>query len=87
MIKIIHATCWFCGKKFIIRDGREWKYLCKNCFHYVYEILEVKERPLELKKNWSAIMRDRYIAKPEYFHPIIEERFKSLGVYKDNKER
>jgi len=82
MTMTIQATCWFCGRNFIIRDGREWKYLCRKCFHFVYEILKVEERPLELKHNWSAIMSDRYLEKPQYFAPQVVERFRSTGVFK-----
>ncbi|NCB97651.1 MAG: hypothetical protein EOM36_04780 [Bacteroidia bacterium] len=82
MSKTIQATCWFCGRNFRIRDGRGWKYLCPKCFHFVYEILKVEERPLELRHNWSAIMRDRYAAKPQYFAPQVVERFRSTGVFK-----
>lgn len=81
-IKSIKSICWFCGRAFIIRDGREWKYLCRHCFHYVYEILKVKERPLELRNNWSVIMRKCYAATPEYFDPLVEERLKASGVLK-----
>ena len=80
MKKTIKSNCWFCGRSFVIRDGREWKYLCRNWFHYVYEILKVKERPLDLKNNWSVIMRKCYAATPEYFHPLVEDRLKASGV-------
>ena len=82
MKKTIKSNSWFCGRSFGIRHGRDWKYLCRNCFHYVYEILKVKERPLDLKNNWSVIMRKCYAATPEYFPSIIEDRLKSSGVLK-----
>ncbi len=80
MNNTIKATCWFCGKNFVIRDGREWKYLCSKCFHYVYEILGVKERPLELKNNWPVIMKRTYTEKPQYFNHDVRERLKTQGI-------
>lgn len=80
MKKTIRNKCWFCGRDFIIRDGREWKYLCRQCFHYVYEILEVQERPLELRHNWKRIIRQAYADKPQYFPEILVERLTSVGV-------
>lgn len=82
MAKTHKATCWFCNRDFIIRDGREWKYLCLKCFHYVYEILKVRERPLELKNNWSRIMRRHYAENPDKFYPDFLERLNTKGAFK-----
>jgi len=76
----IKARCWLCDKFFLIRDGREWKYLCSKCFNYLYKIVGVKERPLELRNNWLSIMRKLCAEKAQYFPPAIKERFRDQGI-------
>ncbi len=79
----LRGKCWFCGRVFVIRDGRAWKFLCRSCFAFVYEAIGIVERPIDLRHNWDRIMTNYYETKSHYYHPYI---ISQLNLDKTSKE-
>lgn len=76
----IHGNCWLCGKQFIIKDGRKWKFLCSRCFRFLYDGLGLQVAPLDLRTRWQTEIQLLYAKNAGHFPVDIREHLARQGI-------